>query len=94
MHSVVKFWNLVLWGIVEGGLKEVKNLHAQLSHKQILKEMDFSVPDAAIRVAGKTQKVYMTCLYHVPRQHLLLPVVKAVLEHWCDLKVHMFQLGA
>lgn len=49
MHSVVNFWNLVLWGIVEEGLKR-ENLHAQLNHKQILKEMDFSVPDATVRV--------------------------------------------
>lgn len=72
MHSVVSFWNLVLWGIVEGVSvmrfrKRLKNPHAQLSHKQILKEMDFSVPAAVVGVAGKTQKVCMIGLYHVPR---------------------------
>lgn len=34
----------------------------------------------AIRVAGKIQKVCVIGLYHVPRQHLLLPVLKVVLD--------------
>lgn len=42
--------------------------------------MDFSVPDATVGGAGKTQKVCMIDLYHVPRHQLLLPVVKAVLD--------------
>lgn len=71
MHSVVSFWNLVLWGIVEGvsvrRFRKRLKKHAQLSHKQILKEMDFSVPAAIVGVAGKKQKVCMIGLYHVPR---------------------------
>lgn len=39
--------------------------------------MDFSVPDATV---GKTQKVCLIGLYHVPSYHLLLPVVKVVLD--------------
>lgn len=61
MHSVVSFWNLVLWGIVEGVSvrrfrKRLKKTHAQLSHKQILKEMDFSVPAAIIGLLEKHKR--------------------------------------
>lgn len=42
--------------------------------------MDFSVPDATVKVAGKAPEVCMIGLYHVPRHHLLLPVVEIVLD--------------
>lgn len=42
--------------------------------------MDFSVPDATVRVSGKAQKVCMIGLYHVPRHHLLLLVVEVALD--------------